>query len=459
MGPTGTLTTMAARSDGGRRSRPDAEPAARSGRRLVALQVGQFALAGLVALAIVGVATSIASRRVGEREAVTDARSTTVIRAQGVVTPALTDALLDGDPEAVARVDDVVQRDVLDDSLVRVKLWSQGGTIVYSDEEQLIGTTWDLGADERAAMATGRIEAEVSDLSQPENRFEREHGKLLEVYLPVRTPSGRVLLFEAYYRYELVSSNGARLWRSFAPISLLALVLLQLVQIPLAWSLARRLRQRGREREALLRRSLEATDVERRQIAGDLHDGVVQDLTGVALSLAAAARTGEGADERVVTDAAQSIRGSIKALRSLLVDIYPPDFDEVTLESALTDLLGRAHDNGIVADLDVTALRDPLPDPVARLLYRAAQEGLRNSLVHAGATRLAVAVGQEGPDAFVEVRDDGRGVDAAELAQRQASGHVGLVALRGLVIDAGGTLSLRDAPDGGAILRVTVPVP
>jgi signal transduction histidine kinase len=433
---------------------------ARSGRRLVALQVGQFALAGLVALAIVGIATSIASRRVGEREAISDARSTTVIRAQAVVTPALTDALLDGDRAALDAVDDVVRRSVLDESLVRVKLWTADGTIAYSDEASLVGTRWELGSEERSAMSTGRIEAEVSDLGEPENRFERQYDKLLEVYLPVRTPGGEVLLFEAYYRYDLVTSNGARLWRSFAPLALGALILLELVQVPLAWSLARRLRQRGEEREALLLRSLEASDVERRQIASDLHDSVVQDLTGVALELSAAGRRDpDPQGDRVVIDSsAESIRGSIKALRSLLVDIYPPDFDQVSLDSAVSDLLVRAQDQGVAATLDSSALRDPIPDATARLLYRAAQEGVRNALAHGHPSRVSVTLGQGPGVATVEVLDDGRGLDEARLAQRQAAGHVGLVALRGLLLDAGGSLVVEAAPGGGTRLWATVPV-
>ena len=103
----------------------------------------------------------------------------------------------------------------------------------------------------------------MSDLSAPENRYERSQKKLLEVYLPIRTPNGQRLLFEAYFRYGAVSAAGSRIWRSFAPISLGALIVLELVQIPLAWSLARRLRQRQREREALLRQALDASDLER----------------------------------------------------------------------------------------------------------------------------------------------------------------------------------------------------
>ena len=82
-----------------------------------------------------------------------------------------------------------------------------------------------------------------SDLSEPENRYERHRGKLLEVYLPVRTPGGRPLLFESYQPFAPVSASGRDIWREFAPTLLVALVLLWLLQLPLAWSFVRRLRQ------------------------------------------------------------------------------------------------------------------------------------------------------------------------------------------------------------------------
>jgi signal transduction histidine kinase len=438
------------------------EPRSRlADRHVVAIQVGQFALVGAVALVIVGIATSIASRRVGEREAIADARSSTVIKAQGLVRPAVTDALVAGSPPAIARMDQVVRRDVLDESLVRVKIWDRNGKILYSDDPRLIGETYQLGADERASIESGAIEAEVSDLSKPENRYERSSGKLLEVYLPIRTPSGEALLFEAYYRYSLVAQNGSRLWRSFAPISLVALLMLELVQIPIAYSLARRLRVRLRERELLLRRTLEASDVERRQIASDLHDGAVQDLAGVAYSLSATARRegfgGSPEDVATIDHAADSIRDSIRSLRSLIVDIYPPDFAEVSFDSAITDLLTRASDRGLHVDVDIVP-HDPLPESVSRLLYRAAQEGLRNTLDHADATSVHLRVERRDGIAILELVDDGRGFDAQDAAKQRAAGHFGLVALRGLVADAGGQLDVDSSPDAGTTLRAEVPV-
>jgi two-component system NarL family sensor kinase len=430
-------------------------------RRVVLIQVGQFALVGAIALVIVGLATAVASRRIGEREAITDARSSAVIKAQGLVEPAISDGLLTRSKPSIAQLDDVVRRDVLDTSVVRVKVWNRAGQILYSDEPLLIGAHYVLGDDELRSIDSGVIDAEVSDLSKPENHFERSYTKLLEVYVPIRTPSHTPLLFEAYYRYSLVAQNGTRLWRSFAPISLGALLMLELVQIPIAWSLARRLRMRLRERELLLHRALEASDVERRQIASDLHDGAVQDLAGVAYALSATARregaNGSNADARLIEQSAESIRGSIRSLRSLIVDIYPPNFDDVSFDSAITDLFSRASDRGLRTDVDID-LPDPLPDSTSRLLYRSAQEALRNTLDHARARSVTLTINQRNGIATLEVVDDGRGFDAEDTTKSRAAGHFGLMALRGLVTDAGGQLDVRSVPGAGTTLRVELPL-
>ena len=417
-------------------------------------------LAGLVAVLIVGFATAIASRRIGEREAIVDARTTALVRAQGVVEPAVTDGLLTGDAPAVAKVKAVVESAVIDKSLVRVKIWTRAGLIVYSDERRLEGLTYKLGADEIAAIDSGRIEADVSDLSAPENRFERPQGKLLEVYLPIRTPNGQRLLFEAYFRYEAVSAAGARIWRSFAPISLGALIVLELIQVPFAWSLARRLRQRQREREALLRQALDASDLERRRIAADLHDGVVQDLTGVAYALTGAARQPDLPTETAheLERSATGVRTGVKALRSLLIDIYPPNLAEIGLSSALTDLVARAELRDLTATLDTTHLQEPLPGPIAALLYRCAQEGLRNVFAHSRARSVVVRVATEQTRAVLDVRDDGVGFDVKRAGSSVSRGHFGLQGVEDLVRAAGGTTAVRSSPGNGTELHVEVPL-
>jgi signal transduction histidine kinase len=429
------------------------------GSRIVVIAVLQFAVVGLLALAIVAISTGIASRNVGQREAIANARTSTVLKAQSVVAPAITEGLRRGDPEALARVDQVVREEVLDDSVVRVKLWDADGRIVYSDAPELIGTEYPLGEDEVDALRTGRIVAEVSDLSAPENRFERQYGKLLEVYLPVGDNPEDALLFEAYHRYDAVSASGSQLWRSFAPISLGGLVVLELVQIPLAYSLARRLRDRMREREALARRALEASEIERRQIASDLHDGVVQELTGVAYSLSAAARRGDGSAPKAdVEAAAGTVRDAVRGLRSMVVDLVPVSVDEGGLSAALEDLAQRLSTDRVSISVAADELPATAPPTAARVLYRAAQEGLRNAVRHADASSVAVRLECVNGHAVLEVADDGAGFDTATLGERAVEGHVGLRALRGLVTDAGGSLELSSEVGSGTSLRVEMPL-
>lgn len=216
--------------------------------------------------------------------------------------------------------------------------------------------------------------------------------------MPVHTRGGTPLLFETYFRYEGVSESGRRLWLRFAPLTLGALVLLALLQIPQALSLGRRLRRTQQQREDLLRAAIEATDAERRRIASDLHDGVVQDLAGVTFSLAAAARRaeGNGKDSVELRESAERIRDAVGALRSLLVEIYPPNLYDEGLNAALLDLLARIEPRGIETSLVIDAPLDKLSPDVTGLLYRAVQEGLRNVVTHAEAARVDVSVTQSG---------------------------------------------------------------
>src|SRR5437763_12546088 len=271
-------------------------------RKSVATSVTQFVLAGLAAVVLISAGTIYVVRRNATTEAIRNARDIAGIDGYAVAEPVLVDGVLSGDPAAQARVNTVVHERVLSDRVVRVKVWTPDGRIVYSDEPRLIGQTFDLGAGERAALRTGRIDADLSKLDEPENRYERPYDKLLEVYVPVHTLGGQRVLFEAYLRYSSIAASGRHISGSLAPVLVGRLLLLFPVQVPLAWSMARGLRQGQEERERLLQRAIDASDTERRRIARDLHDGVVQSLAGVSYSLAAAADRLEG-DGRPSADA------------------------------------------------------------------------------------------------------------------------------------------------------------
>jgi two-component system NarL family sensor kinase len=415
----------------------------------------RFALTGVVALVVVSLLTAWVSRAVGTDQAIDDAQRVAWVSARGIVAPVLTDEVLLLDAAALDAVDVAVREFVLRGSLVRVKIWDADGTIVYSDEPRLIGERFDLLADQLEVFATGESHAEVSELDGPENRFEVER-KLLEVYTPIETVDGTPLLFETYFRYSGVTDVGRQLWGQFAPVALGALLALQLVQLPFAWRMATQLRSGQEEREMLLLRALDASDAERRRIASDLHDGVVQDLTGVSLGLAALGRQSP-IEPAQVDDASAAIRNSVKSLRSLLVEIYPPNLVEEGLESAVGDLLSGLPARGIATELAVE-LDGIVPHPdVAGLVYRVVQEAVRNILSHAAASavRVEIGIGEEGVD--VSIDDNGRGFTADEVADRSSDGHVGLRSLGGLLADVGGTFDVLSDPNSGTRVAATVP--
>jgi two-component system, NarL family, sensor kinase len=415
--------------------------------------VAKFALAGLAAMALVGVAAFFLMRHIGTNEATDNAKQVTRVVGRGIVEPALTPALMRGDPAALKRLDGLVHKRVLDDAIVRVKIWRPDGRIVYSDEPKLIGQRYHLAEDDLAVLRERGVESSVSDLSAPENRFESHFGKLLEVYLGIQSPAGKPLLFETYQRFSSIASSGSDIWLAFAPALVGALILLELVHVPLASSMARRLRRGHREREALLQRAIDSSELERRRIASDLHDGVVQRLAGTSFSLAAAADRCDESDPgaaKTLRDGAGETRQSVRELRSLLTEIYPASLRDAGLEQALADLLAPLEGRGLKTELEVDPQADPTPEQAA-LFFRTAQEALRNAVKHADANTVRITVGRENGHVELAVSDDGVGFDSAGA---EAEGHFGMRILADLARDAGASLDVESAPGQGTTVRV-----
>src|SRR3954451_7249123 len=238
-----------------------------------AAAVARFVAGTLVAIAVVVVGGFFALKSVTTKEAERNTRDQVQSQGRLVESSGLTDGVLRGNRRSLDKLDDVVLGQVLSPSVVRVKIWSQDGRILYSDEPALIGKRYGLGPDELKLFRDGGAEAEVSDLSKPENRYERQESKLLEAHTTIRTPNGTQVLFEIYQRFGSVTKNAERILGSLAPPLIGGLVVLLLFQVPLAYSLARSLQRGHAEREELLANAVEASTQERRRIAADLHDG------------------------------------------------------------------------------------------------------------------------------------------------------------------------------------------
>ena len=453
---------MGLRSERGRdRSRPDG---AGDAPPRVDAAVARFMLGSLAAVAVIVVGGFFALRNVAIDEAIGDTRDRVGAEARLVEAAGLRDGIVRGEPAAIRHLDDLVAGQVLGDSIVRVKLWTRAGRILYSDEPALIGDRYTLGEEERALFDTGGAEAELSNLDKPENRYERAQGKLLEAHTPIRTPDGTQLLFEIYQRFSSVDAAGARLLGALAPPLIGGIVVLVLFQLPLAWTMARRLQRGHREREALLASAVEASTQERRRIAADLHDGVVQDLAGVAFGLAPLAddaqRRGDAAAAGALREATATLRQGVRDLRTLLVEIHPPNLESAGIRVGLSDLLSPLQADGVATSLEV----EEAPRDGARsaehdtLVYRVAREAIRNAQAHADPRSVRVAVTRPQPGATrLVVSDDGTGFAADARAERGAEGHLGLTLLEDIVAQAGGTLEVRSSPGAGTTVHLELP--
>ncbi|AZS38630.1 Sensor histidine kinase LiaS [Microbacterium lemovicicum] len=412
-------------------------------------------------LIAVGLLGAFAAQWLAEREAVNDAATIADVLAEAVVQPAVTDALADGDPAAAGVMDALVRTRVLGDEVTRVKIWSPDGEVLYADEPQLIGRTFPLDEAQREALSDPQTRADVSDLDEAENEFETG-GRLLEVYRPVWAPDGRQLLFEVYFPYEPVAARAEGLWRGFAGVTTSSLLLLVVLTAPIVWRLLRGLRTEERRRTALLEHAVDASDAERRRIAGSLHDGPVQELIATTFAAESAAgeavRRGDEGAAAQLRGVAASVRGNIRVLRSLLVDIYPAGLAAAGLPQALDDLAATTRTRGV--DVRVTIAPDlpPLSAEQERLVHRIAQEALRNVAAHAAPCRARVDLrGAPGGDVLLEVSDDGPGFDLAQVTSRPAEGHLGTRVLVDLATEAGAELSVAAAPGRGAAWRLRIP--
>jgi two-component system NarL family sensor kinase len=420
------------------------------------------AVAAVVITVVVGIAGALVSQRIAEQQAVHDVAQLTDVLAEAVVQPALTNAM-PTNPSITRRVlDPLVHHRMLNASLIRVKIWTPSGTVLYSDETRLIGRTFPLEDEAHAALSKPRLEADISDLRRPENRYERNQGKLLEVYRPVWTPDGHTLMFETYFRYDTVTARSHQLWRGFSGVMLSSLAALLLLLAPLVAALLVRARRARLQREQLMRRAIDASDEERRRIAATLHDGVVQELAAASFAAAGHAEQATLAGNVALAVDLQTVAGTLRdgiaGLRSLLVDIYPPSLHTSGLSVALRDLARTVSASGIEVTGEVDELvADALPGPAREAAFRVAQEALRNVARHSGADHVELDLrAVDDAWAVLQISDNGRGFDAPSAFGR-GEGHFGLHLMGDAARRASAGLSFTTAPGAGTQLRLTVP--
>jgi signal transduction histidine kinase len=184
-----------------------------------------------------------------------------------------------------------------------------------------------------------------------------------------------------------------------------------------------------------------------------VHDGIVQDLAGLSYSLAASAERTDPESSAVLRRGAEQARQSVRDLRGFLVEIYPPRLREAGLEAALSDLLAPVSRRGIETKLEVPSELD-LQGEQEALVFRVAQEAVRNATKHAAPRHVTVRVDATSEHTELLVEDDGRGIPASGGDNGASEGHLGLRLLHDLAGEAGAALEI-DSEEGRGT-RVTM---
>ncbi len=212
-----------------------------------------------------------------------------------------------------------------------------------------------------------------------------------------------------------------------------------------------------------LRRSVQASEAERKRWARELHDETLQELAGLKVLLAGARRSEDPARlDGAVDQAVEMIGHGIDNLRALITELRPASLDELGVEPAVQALIERVGaqsglEIALETRLDYEEARTPErhTTEIEGTMYRLVQEALTNVVKHAGASKVSVVIADapsNGGEVTIDVVDDGSGFDP-----EATDGGFGLLGMRERLALVGGELQISSRPGEGAHLAARIP--
>ena len=446
---------------------------------------GQFLIASLVILVVGMLALGAWVGQQIENSVLQRTSAITALYVQSVIEPYLQS--LAHQPRLseaeVAALDGLLVNTPLGERVVAFKIWSPDGKILYSPNRLLIGRRFDTEMD-LARSLNGEVTAELSDLSGPENEFERQRwDRLLEVYVPVRERAGaRITAVVEFYQLpddleRDIAAARLRSWVVVAAGTLLVYALLAGIVKRGSDTITRQqaaLRQKVAELSQLLEQNARLHERVRqaagrttalneqalRRISADLHDGPGQALALALLRLdsqveraASDSAAGAAQDIAVVQEA---VRDALDEIRTISAGLRQPNLIPMTV-AEVAERAVREHERrgGAVVETSFENLPAQVSLPVKIALFRSLQEALSNATRHGGGLGVSARVWSEPGQLCLAVSDRGLGFvpNAVGTGER-----LGLAGMRERAELLGGSFQVESAPGRGTTVRVCWPV-
>ena len=223
-----------------------------------------------------------------------------------------------------------------------------------------------------------------------------------------------------------------------------------------------RLYERLAERETMLEqfaaRTVEAQEIERRHLAGEIHDGISQPLISLwyHLQAAEAFATDPAVVAHELSKAKDLTSASLDEARRAIARLRPSVLDDLGLGPSLESLARTV----VGPEVEVDIAPSSLPSHVEVALYRIAQEALQNVMKHAGASRVTLRLSSAHGRVQLVVEDDGRGFRPTQTTRnRNGDPAYGLVGMRERAELIGARLQVTSTPGTGTRVLVEFPAP
>jgi PAS domain S-box-containing protein len=223
------------------------------------------------------------------------------------------------------------------------------------------------------------------------------------------------------------------------------------------------LADRERQLEDLVSKLITAQEEEKRWLAYELHDSLIQMAVVTQRYIQTFADThppGSKVKPGELDRALELVRQTVQEARRVVKGLRPTTLDDFGLATAVRQRVEELRNEGWGIEYEETLGKERLPTEVEITLFRVAQEALNNVQKHAQTTAVSVALTQRGRKVRLEVMDEGLGFDpSAVLAEQGPVERIGLSSMRERIALLGGELEIRSKPGAGTSVVAEVPLP